>query len=97
MLRVTEIIWLMQFVEKIREKHGLRTEEVEEVLQRHPRVHRIERGQVQGEALYRALGSTDAGRHVAVFFIHKGAGKVLVISAREMSRKERASYGKRAK
>ncbi len=84
-------------MEKIRDKHGLGTEDVEEVLQRRPRVHRIERGQVQGEALYRALGSTDAGRHVAVFFIHKGAGKVLVISARDMSRKERASLGKRTK
>jgi hypothetical protein len=50
-LSITEIVWLMQFMEKIREKHGLRTEEVEDVLERRPRVHRIERGRVQGEPL----------------------------------------------
>jgi uncharacterized DUF497 family protein len=50
---------------------------------------------VAGENLYRALGQTDGGRYLAVFFIHKGRGGALVISARDASLKERRSYGKK--
>ncbi|HEX5707741.1 MAG TPA: BrnT family toxin [Pyrinomonadaceae bacterium] len=85
-MKISSILWLAQFVEKIERKHGVSTEEVEEVFANGPRVSRIERGDVAGEHLYRALGRTDAGR--------RGA---LVISARDASRGERKSYGKRKK
>jgi uncharacterized DUF497 family protein len=95
-MEITDIIWLAQFVEKIEGKHGVDTDEVEEVL-RHAYVRRIERGDVAGEHLYRAVGQTDGGRYLAVFFIHKGRGRALIISAREATYRERKSYGKRKK
>ncbi|HEY0082374.1 MAG TPA: hypothetical protein VGB61_06260 [Pyrinomonadaceae bacterium] len=62
-----------------------------------PRIQRIERGAVEGEDLYRATGQTEAGRFLAVFFVYKGHGRALVISARDMSSRERKNYGKRKK
>lgn len=41
------------------------------------------KGDVPGENLYRAVGQTDAGRYLIVFFILKQGGRALVISARE--------------
>jgi uncharacterized DUF497 family protein len=38
------------------------------------------------------LGQTDAGRGLAVFFIYKSGGKALIISARDMSDRERKNY-----
>ncbi len=47
-----------------------------------------------GEYVYRALGRSAAGRHLAVFFIHKLTGEALILSARDMDNKERSSYAK---
>jgi uncharacterized DUF497 family protein len=47
-----------------------------------------------GENVYRALGQTDGGRYLAVFFIYKRDRKALPISARDMDGKERKGYGK---
>jgi hypothetical protein len=97
MMKITDIIWLDRFVEKLWRKHGVTTDEVEQVLNNHPRIQFIERGDVDGEDVYRALGQTSGGRYLAVFFIYKGANTALVISAREMSPRERKSYGKQKK
>jgi uncharacterized DUF497 family protein len=96
-MKITNVIWLAQFVEKIEGKHGVSTDEVEQILDNPARVQFIERGNVIGEHLYRALGQTDAGRYLAVFFIYKGQGNALVVSAREANKRERKSYGKRKK
>jgi hypothetical protein len=93
-MKIREIIWIGQFVEKIEHKHGVNVEEVEQVFAGHPRIQRFERGNVRGEDLYRMLGRTVSGRYLAVFFIYKEGGKALVISAREMSDGEKKSYGK---
>jgi len=94
---ITDIIWLIQFVDKIESKHGVSTDEVEQVLSGRPRIQRIERGVVEGEDLYRATGQTEAGRFLVVFFVYKGYGRALVISARDISPRERKNYGKRKK
>jgi len=44
--------------------------------------------------VYLAYGSTDAGRYVTVIFIRKFSNYALIISARNMDRKERKQYGK---
>ena len=44
--------------------------------------------------MYSAYGKTDAGRYVTVIFIMKSLGRALIITARDMDRKERRSYGK---
>ena len=96
-MNITNIIWLTQFVDKIESKHGVSTDEVEQVLTINPRIQLIERGTLEGEDLYRAIGQTEAGRFLVVFFIYKGRGRALVISARDVSRRERKNYGKRKK
>lgn len=96
-MKITRLIWLDYFVEKLARKHGVSTDEVEEVFANRPQVRRLERGDVQGEDLYRALGRAGDGRYLAVFFVYKGAAEALVISARDMSDKERRSYGKQKK
>ncbi len=95
MLRIDEIVWMEQFVEKIERKHGVSVDEVEETLVNRPRIQRFERGDVKGEDLYRALGRSDSGRYLAVFFVRKAANRALIISARDLGEGERKSYAKR--
>ena len=81
-------------VEKIEAKHNVCPEEVEEVFTGRPRIKRMEKGRFRGEDVYRALGQTKAGRYLVVFFIHKLTHEALVLSARDMDRKERKAYAK---
>lgn len=89
-----EVVWLDDVVAKIETKHQVSTDEVEQVLRGSPMVRRLEKGHVAGEDLYAALGRTEAGRYLAVFFIGKRGNRALVISARDMDRKERRWYGR---
>ena len=91
-MRLYDVIWNAKFVSKIEEKHGVSTEEVEEVLFSPPHVRRAEKGKVKGEHLYVAYGQTAAGRYLVVFFIRKRGFAALPISAREMTRAERRYY-----
>jgi len=83
-LRIRRIIWLDKFVDKIRTKHHVTTFEVEEVLRGRKKVHHVAKGDVAGEDVYLALGQTDEGRYLTVFFIVKANLDVLPISARDM-------------
>ncbi len=87
-------IWLTDFVDKIECKHNVSIYDVESVFLGNPFCNYIQKGQVKGENLYRALGKTEAGRYLAVFFIYKMTRDVLVISARDMTEKERTQYEK---
>jgi uncharacterized DUF497 family protein len=91
-MKINEIIWLGQFIEKIERKHNVSGDETEQIFAYHPSIHRIEKGDVMGDDLYRLIGQTDAGRYLAVFFIYKSGGKALIISARDMSDRERKNY-----
>jgi uncharacterized DUF497 family protein len=91
-LRVRQIIWIDEFVDKIETKHHVTASEVEEVLRGKRKVRRIAKGNVRGEDVYLALGQTDVGRYLAVFFILKRNRHVLPISARDMDGKERRQY-----
>ena len=91
-LRIKEIIWLDKFVEKIESKHAVTTFEVEQILQGKKKVRRVAKGNVAGEDVYLALGQTDGGRYLAVFYILKKNRAVLPISARDMDDKERRRY-----
>lgn len=91
-MRLYEVIWKDRFVEKIADKHGVATEEIEDVLFSGPHVRFAEKGRVKGENLYAAYGQTEAGRHLVVFFIRKRQTAALPISARDMSHAERRYY-----
>ena len=94
-MRITRVVWLRDVVDKLAWKHNVSTDEVEEMLRNHPRFRFLERGRVSGENLYAAIGRTDTGRYLIVYFIHKHGGAALVISARDMDKKERKRYGRK--
>ncbi len=94
-IRIKGFIWLAQFVEKLIDKHGVEPYEVEEILYRYCQIKKIGRGKVDGEHLYQVLGQTEAGRYLIAIFVYKPSdGRILVISARDMARKERKQYGR---
>lgn len=82
-------------IDKLLWKHNVETDEVEEVFRRSPRYRFIERGDIEGEDLYAALGQTEAGRYLITYFVHKTTTEALIITARDMTRVERRSYGKK--
>ena len=94
-MQIDEIIWLSQFVEKLASKHGVTTTEVEEILTNRPYFRFVSKGNCPGEDLYSAMGQTDEGRYLIVVFILKAHHRALVISARDMDKKERRHYEKR--
>ena len=93
-MKITGFIWLEEIVEKLEVKHHVSPDEVEELFERSLKVRRMNKGHFQGEDVYRGLGRTNAGRYLAVFFIHKISNQALILSARDMDDKERRSYGK---
>ena len=55
----------------------------------------LEKGHRLGEDLYVASGQTGEGRHLIIFFIRKKDGQALIVTARDMTKKERKRYGKK--
>ena len=94
-MRITGFIWLEQYVEKLAQKHEVTPEDVEEMFFGRPRYRFVEKGHVEGEYLYTAMGQTEAGRYVIAFFIHKIDGRALIISARTMDNAETKRYGRK--
>jgi uncharacterized protein len=93
-MKIIGFIWLEEIVEKLEVKHRVIPEEVEQVFNSQPRIRRMKKGHYRGEDVYRALGRTETGRYLVVFFIHKMTGDVLILSARDMDDKERRSHAK---
>jgi len=94
-MKITECLWLDEFVDKIIRKHQVCREEVEEIFSRDPLIRRLETGRVKGEDLFIAFGTTNSGRYLTLLFVRKKNKRALVISAREMTKGERRKYGKR--
>ena len=94
MIIIDDIVWLDRIVEKLAWKHNVFPSEVEEILSGSCRIFKKEKGRVEGEHLYNALGKTDQGRYLSVFFIKKIGNKALIVTARDMNGSERRRYGK---
>lgn len=92
-MRFAGALWLPEIVEKIERKHGVTPEEVEEALANRPRFRRLERGRIDGEDVYAAYSRTHAGRYLTVILIRKLDHRALIVTARDMDRKERRQYG----
>jgi uncharacterized DUF497 family protein len=92
---IKEIIWLQKIVDKLETKHHISQEEVEQVFVNNPQYRFLEKGKIEDEHVYSAYGQTDVGRYVTVIFILKFKNCALVISARDMDKKERKQYGKK--
>jgi uncharacterized protein len=96
-LRIERIIWIGKFVQKIYQKHGITVEEVEDALLSNPLFRRVGRGHVKGEDLHFSYGRTNAGRYIFIVFVWKHEDAVLVISARDMTARERRYYNEHKK
>ena len=70
-MQIDGILWLSQFVEKLASKHSVTTMEVEEIFANRPRFRFVAKGNRSGEDVYSAMGQTDAGRYLIVFFLLK--------------------------
>jgi uncharacterized DUF497 family protein len=99
-----EVIWKIQFIEKLKVEHEVIPGEVESVIFGKPHMLKVEKGRVKGEDVfalltdgfafrYEAFGQTSAGRYLVVFFIRKSEA-ALPISARDMTDSERRYYEK---
>jgi len=95
-MRLHEVIWKDRVIDKIEGKHGVSTDEVEEVLFGKPHVRRAQKGHIKGEDLYAAYGQTENGRSLIVFFIRKEQTAALPVSARDMTDSERRYYERQA-
>lgn len=89
---IDDFIWLPDIVEKLEVKHHVTQDEVEEIFFNRPRYRFVESGHRQGEDVYSASGLTDANRYLIVFFIYKPENLALILSARDMDKKERKRY-----
>lgn len=89
---IDEFVWLPEIVDKLTDKHRVTPDEVEQVFFDQPRFRFHERGRVEGQHMYTALGRSDAGRYLIVYFIFKPYRRALIVSAREMDASERKRY-----
>jgi len=92
---IDDFVWLPDIVEKLIVKHDVTQNETEEVFFNRPHFRFVEAGHRPGEDVYAAGGQTDAGRYLIVFFVHKRAHTALILSARDMDRKERRYYDRK--
>ena len=94
-MKIEGVIWLRNVVDKLSSKHNVETYEVEEILESKPKFRFIEKGQQKGEDVYIALGRTEGGRYLTAIFIYKKTKEALILSARDMAKKEKKQYGKK--
>lgn len=94
-MQIKRIIIPTYILEKLEWKHHVVEEEVHELLRGRHKLYFVEKGDVEGENVYLALGQTDTGRYLSVFFIYKKDKNALVVSARDMASKERRRYEKK--
>jgi uncharacterized protein len=94
-MRVSDIIWLPQIIDKLDWKHQVSPSEIEEILFGKPVFRKAQKGHVPGEDVYAALGQTEVGRYLIVYFVYKATREALILSAREMEANERNAYERR--
>lgn len=94
-MKIENLIWLQNIIDKLAFKHQVETSEVEEVFDNRPRIRFVQKGDRRGEDVYLALGRSEAGRYLAVVFIIKKNNNALILSARDMAKKERKQYGRK--
>jgi len=91
-MKIENFIWLQQIIDKLAFKHHVDISEVEEVFDSRPGIRFVQKGDRKGEDVYIALGRSNAGRYLAVIFIMKKNNQGLILSARDMAKKERRRY-----
>jgi len=94
-VNIDGFVWLEDIVEKLWQKHHVEENEVEEIFDNSPYFRFVENGHREGENVYAALGQTNGGRYLIVFFVLKQNRHALIVSARDMMASERRQYERR--
>lgn len=95
-MKIDYIVCPENIEDKLESKHNVTVREARQVLLSNPRIRFAEKGHTKGEDVYAAFGQSFGGRYLAVFFVHKpNTATAIIISARDMSAKERKRYGKK--
>lgn len=94
-MKIKDVSFSSDVLDKLIWKHNVQEFEVRQVFNNIPMFRFIEKGRVKGEHLYLVLGQADSGRYLAVFFILKKDKRALIVSARDMTERERRRYVKR--
>jgi len=95
-MRIDYVVCPANIADKIESKHNVTVREARQALLGNQRIRFAEKGYTEGNDVYVAFGQTLGGRYLAVFFVHKPTtATAIIISARDMSRKERRSYGRK--
>lgn len=92
------LYWRPDRITHIARKHGITTEQVEEVV-----FEDLQRVFIRGPGseshpdkyIYYVLGRTSSGRHLMIVLLDEGHGIALPVTAREMSASERRRYERR--
>jgi uncharacterized protein len=91
--RIVGFDWDEGNARKSADKHGVSQAEAEQTFLNEPLVVATDVRHSESEPRFHALGRTDAGRALHLTFTLRSGGTLLrVISARDMSRKERTRY-----
>ena len=94
--RIVGFQWDAGNARKNVDKHGVQQAEAEEAFLSEPLIVAEDRRHSSAESRFHALGATGAGRRRHVTFTIRAEGTLIrVISARDMSSKERAVYAQR--
>lgn len=91
-MKIAGLIWLYDIIEKIEQKHHVQQNEVREVLENRPKFRFVEKGNRPDEDVYAASGQNNGGRYLIIFFVHKKKDRVIILTARDMTRAERKRY-----
>ena len=94
-MKIENLIWLHHIIDKLTFKHHVDISEVEEVFDSRPKFRFLQKGNRKEEDVYMALGRTEAGRYLAVVFIRKKNKRALIVSARDVVKKERKQYDRK--
>jgi uncharacterized DUF497 family protein len=73
-------------------RHGVSQSEAEQPFFSSPLLLLRNTRLIQGEPRFHALGKTEAGRLIHITFTTRAEGKIRIISARDMNRRERLIY-----
>jgi len=95
-MKIDYVVCPVSIEEKLESKHNVTVQEARQVLLHKPRIRFAEKGYTKGNDVYGAFGQTFSGRYLAVFFVYKPeTATTIIISARDMSKKERKTYGRK--
>jgi hypothetical protein len=93
---IDQIICPEHIADKLAAKHRVQVHEARSVLYHAMRIRFGEKGNTPGEDVYVAFGQTLGGRYLVVFFVYKpDTATAIIISARDMTEKERRTYGRK--